>query len=71
VGATFPKIIQHCSQIAKKNLSIFSPGVGTQGGNANEVIYAGTNYLIVGRTILNSKDPVAVAQALQLESFGK
>ena len=71
VGATFPKIIRHCSKKAKKNLSIFSPGVGTQGGNANEVISAGTNYLIVGRTILNSKNPTAVAQALQLESFGK
>jgi orotidine-5'-phosphate decarboxylase len=71
VGATFPKIIQHCSKKAKKNLSIFSPGVGIQGGNANEVISAGTNYLIVGRTILNSKNPTAVAQALQLESFGK
>ncbi|QMU53803.1 MAG: orotidine-5'-phosphate decarboxylase [Nitrosopumilus sp.] len=71
VGATFPKIIQHCSKKAKKNLSIFSPGVGTQGGNANEVISAGTNYLIVGRTILNSKNPTAVAQALQSESFGK
>ena len=71
VGATFPKIIQYCSQKAKKNLSIFSPGVGTQGGNANEVISAGTNYLIVGRTILNSKNPIAAAQALQLESFGK
>ncbi len=71
VGATFPKIIQYCSQTAKKNLSIFSPGVGTQGGNATEVISSGTDYLIVGRTILNSKNPVAVAQALQLESFGK
>ena len=71
VGATFPKIIRYCSKKAKKNLSIFSPGIGTQGGNANEVISAGTNYLIVGRTILNSKNPTAVAQALQLESFGK
>ncbi len=71
VGATFPKIIQYCSQTAKKNLSIFSPGVGTQGGNATEVISSGTDYLIVGRTILNSKNPVAMAQALQLESFGK
>jgi orotidine-5'-phosphate decarboxylase len=71
VGATFPKIIQYCSQKAKKNLSIFSPGVGTQGGNANEVISSGTDYLIVGRTILNSKNPISVAQALQLESFGK
>ena len=71
VGATFPKIIQYCSKQAGKNLSIFSPGVGTQGGSANEVISSGTNYLIVGRTILNSKNPVQVAKELQLQSFGK
>jgi orotidine-5'-phosphate decarboxylase len=71
VGATFPKIIQYCSNKAGKNLSIFSPGVGTQGGNANEVISAGTNYLIVGRTILNAKNPANVAKELQLQSFGK
>ncbi len=71
VGATFPKIIQYCSKKAGKNLSIFSPGVGTQGGSANEVISSGTNYLIVGRTILNSKNPAQVAKELQLQSFGK
>ena len=69
VGATFPKIIQYCSKKAGKNLSIFSPGVGTQGGNASEVISSGTNYLIVGRTILNSKNPVAVAKELQLSTL--
>ena len=71
VGATFPKIIQFCSKKAGKKLSIFSPGVGTQGGKANEVISAGTNYLIVGRTILNAKNPINVAKELQLQSFGK
>jgi len=71
VGATFPKIIQYCSKNAGKNLSIYSPGVGTQGGSANEVISSGTNYLIVGRTILNSKNPITVAKELQLQSFGK
>jgi len=71
VGATFPKTIQYCSKKAGKNLSIYSPGVGTQGGSANEVISSGTNYLIVGRTILNSKNPITVAKELQLQSFGK
>ena len=70
VGATFPKIIQYCSKQAGKDLSIFSPGVGTQGGNASEVISSGTNYLIVGRTILNAKNPVAVAKELYLQSIG-
>ena len=71
VGATFPKIIQYCAKKAGKNLSIFSPGVGIQGGNANKVVSAGTNYLIVGRTILNAKNPISVAKKLQLESLGK
>ena len=70
VGATFPKIIQYCSKQAGKNLSIFSPGVGTQGGNASEVISSGTNYLIVGRTILNAKNSVTVAKELHLQSIG-
>ena len=69
VGATFPKIIQYCSKQAGKNLSIFSPGVGTQGGNASEVISSGTDYLIVGRTILNAKNPVSVAKELQSQSI--
>ena len=71
VGATFPKIIQYCSKQAGKDLSIFSPGVGTQGGSASEVISSGTNYLIVGRTILNAKNSVAVAKELHLQSIGK
>jgi len=71
VGATFPKIIQYCAKKAEKNLRIFSPGIGTQGGSANEVISAGANYLIVGRTILNAKNPVSVAEKLQLQSLGK
>ncbi len=71
VGATFPNIIQYCSKKAGKKLSIFSPGVGTQGGSANKVISAGTNYLIVGRTILNAKNPVSVVKELQSQSLGK
>ncbi len=69
VGATFPKIIQYCSKQAGKNLSIFSPGVGTQGGNASEVMSSGTDYLIVGRTILNAKNPVDVIKELHSQSI--
>ena len=71
VGATFPKIIEYCSKKTGKNLSIFSPGVGIQGGNADKVISSGSDYLIVGRTILNSKNPISVAKNLYLQSFGK
>ena len=71
VGATFPKIIEYCNKKAGKKLSIFSPGVGTQGGNAKNVLSAGTDFLIVGRTILNDKNPVLTARELQLETFTK
>jgi len=71
VGATFPKIISYCNKKAGKKLSIYSPGVGTQGGNANEVISAGSDYLIVGRTILNAKNPIDVAKDLQSQSLAK
>ena len=71
VGATFPEIIRYCSKKAGKSLGIFSPGVGTQGGSASEVISSGTNYLIVGRTILHSKDPAGTARELQLQSLAK
>ncbi len=71
VGATFPEIIKYCSKKTSKKLNIFSPGVGTQGGDAKEVISAATDYLIVGRTILNSKDPISVADGLRQGSLAK
>ena len=71
VGATFPEIIRYCNKKAGTKLDIFSPGIGTKGGSAKEVISAGTDYLIVGRTILNDKNPITVSKELQLQSFGK
>ncbi|MBS3922863.1 MAG: orotidine 5'-phosphate decarboxylase [Nitrosarchaeum sp.] len=71
VGATFPKIIQYCHKKVGSKLDIFSPGIGTQGGSAKNVLSAGTDYLIVGRTIINDKNPVSVSKELQLQSFFK
>ena len=71
VGATFPKIISYCKKQVGKKLSIYSPGVGTQGGDAKEVLSSGTDYLIVGRSILNAKNPKDVAKNLQLQSLGQ
>ncbi len=66
VGATFPRIISNCKKITGKKLNIYSPGIGTQGGKAKETISNGSDFLIVGRTILNSKDPVNTVKQLQL-----
>ena len=64
VGATYPKIISYCKKSAHDKLQLFSPGVGTQGGSALEAKKLGSDYLIVGRTILNSKNPVQTTKNL-------
>ena len=64
VGATFPKIINACKKTAGKKLDIYSPGIGVQGGNAKKAIGNGSDFLIVGRTILGSKDPVRTVKQL-------
>ena len=68
VGATFPKIINDCKKIAGKKLDIYSPGIGVQGGNAKKAIANGSDFLIVGRTILDSKNPARTAKQLLLAS---
>ncbi len=65
VGATVPEIIKLCSRKVKGSCDIYSPGVGTQGGDPIKAIRSGANYLIVGRTILNARDPTKEAKKLQ------
>lgn len=65
VGATVPELIESSRKQARGRFEIYSPGVGTQGGNPDDALHAGANYLIVGRTILNSKNPLLEAQKLQ------
>ncbi len=69
VGATFPKIISYCKKSARGKLSLFSPGIGTQGGSASKAKKLGSDYLIVGRTILNSKNPVQTTKNLVEDSI--
>ena len=69
VGATYPKIISYCKKSARGKLSLFSPGIGTQGGSASKAKKLGSDYLIVGRTILNSKNPVETTKKLVTDSI--
>ena len=66
VGATYPKIVSDCKKVVGKKLDIYSPGIGTQGGNAKKAITNGSDFLIVGRTILGSKNPTRTAKQLML-----
>jgi len=68
VGATFPKIVNDCKKITGKKLDIYSPGIGKQGGNAKKAITNGSDFLIVGRTILDSKNPVRTVKQLLSDS---
>ena len=65
VGATFSEQIKEISDIARGKVSIYSPGVGVQGGKAAEAIASGSDYIIVGRTIYRSKDPRQAAEELR------
>lgn len=49
------------------DMTIISPGVGAQGGAAREAIEAGADYLIVGRSIIDAKDPVEVVEGIMAE----
>jgi len=69
VGATVPEIISYSSKMAKGKCEIYSPGVGTQGGDPKKALQEGANYLIVGRTILDSKDPILEAKKLKVLSI--
>ena len=51
---------------------ILSPGVGVQGGDAKEVLAAGADFLIVGRSLYNSDDPKEfIGKLLYFELFFK
>ncbi len=60
VGATYPRIISECARIAR-GVPIYSPGIGAQGGSAQRAASAGTDYFIVGRSILRARDARAEA----------
>ena len=69
VGATYPKIISYCKKSIRGRLPIFSPGIGTQGGSPSKAKKLGSDYLIVGRTILNSKNPLQTTKNLVIDSI--
>jgi len=65
VGATYPDKIREVHAILKENVPIYSPGVGAQGGDIEAAVRAGARYLIVGRTIVEAKDPVKTAARIK------
>src|SRR2546425_12243007 len=64
-GATVPELIMLSSKKVRGRSEICSPGVGTQGGDPKRTLDAGSDYIIAGRTILDSNNPVSKARKLQ------
>jgi orotidine-5'-phosphate decarboxylase len=56
--ATRPERIKMIRSIVGSKI-IISPGVGVQGGSAKNTLDAGADYLIIGRSITSSEDPVS------------
>jgi len=61
--ATRPEKIMLIRSIIGEGI-IISPGVGAQGGSACAALQAGADYLIVGRSIYEAKNPTASAKEL-------
>jgi len=65
VGATYPEKIREVYAVLKDKMSIYSPGVGAQGGDIVAAARAGARYLIVGRTMVLAEDPAETARRMR------
>jgi orotidine-5'-phosphate decarboxylase len=61
--ATRPERISLVRSIVGDKI-IISPGVGVQGGSARDALEAGADYLIVGRSVTSSEDPIASSERI-------
>jgi orotidine-5'-phosphate decarboxylase len=70
VGATQLEILE---EVAGRLLPVYSPGVGAQGGSAEQALRSGADYLIIGRSIVEAKQPTKIAKEIQnrILSIGK
>jgi len=67
VSAKSADKIAETRRIVGKDLLIFSPGVGAQGGNARMGASSGADFLIVGRSITESTDPRKALRDLKVQ----
>jgi len=63
VGATQLGILKQA--VEHGGLPIYSPGIGTQGGDIEEVVKCGADYLIIGRSIVEAKQPAKIVKEIQ------
>jgi len=68
VGATYPEKVLEVNNILENKVPIYSPGIGVQGGRVKLAVSSGASYLIVGRSIIRSTDPVATTKELKIKA---
>lgn len=62
IGATKPNIVKDVA--SAKPAPIFSPGIGLQGGSISKASKYGVDYFIVGRSIIQSAEPLKTLDLL-------
>jgi orotidine-5'-phosphate decarboxylase len=65
--ATRPERVKEIRKIIGNKLTIISPGVGAQGGKASDIIAAGADWVIVGRSIYKAESPEEAARQIAEE----
>jgi orotidine-5'-phosphate decarboxylase len=71
VGATQAEVLREVAGEIKHRgipMPIYSPGIGVQGGDIATALKNGSDYFIVGRSIVEARDPAKAAHELQLRS---
>ena len=67
VSAKSADKIAETRRVVGKDCLIFSPGIGTQGGDARKGVSSGADFLIVGRSITESADPAKALRDLEFQ----
>jgi orotidine-5'-phosphate decarboxylase len=62
VSAKSPRVIEETRSVVGRDCLIFSPGLGAQGGSSESA--SGADFVIVGRSVTESKDPVEALRHL-------
>lgn len=69
VGATRLEILKQVMTRAKPLVPVYSPGIGTQGGQVEKAIRGGASYLIIGRSIIEARDPARAAEDIKSKTM--
>jgi len=68
VGGNRPEIVKKVREKLRNGIHIYSPGIGTQGGEVLRASNAGSDFFIIGRSITRSSDPEHAVQKFARQS---